>query len=324
MRSRDAVARSRRALTVLKPIDSPSRPFFPAARTIRAPAAHCGRGGPSHAGRARLPHVDPGAHGLCRIMLEQHAHVAPQPASSARPRRPPASPCRPTGRARRTGWHSPRTPPSQSRRKRPPQPALFPAGLHDVVTPIFDLTVLPPAGTSPCPGLPRASSARARQRDARVKPGRGDSWHGDAARAPYPSAPHTPPPARFSSSVRNSPPPPAPTAPRVRPTAPRPGRGHGQPKPPAAQEARHRLGHAARQRQHGQAPEGAVGLLIVGECVVARNAQQHRRHAEGQRDLARRAVLGLDEIHVLRRSPSPSSRARLPAASAGRHWREPW
>ena len=78
-----------------------------------------------------------------------------------------------------------------------------------------------------------------------------------------------------------------------------------------AQPLRERPGDAVRQRQHGLPPEGAVGLLVIGVGVVAGNAEQHRRHAEGERDLARRRVLGLDEIHVLGRQ-----RHRLPVEPA--------
>jgi hypothetical protein len=53
--------------------------------------------------------------------------------------------------------------------------------------------------------------------------------------------------------------------------------------------------------QDGEAPEGAGGLLVVGVGVVAGDAQEHRRHAERQGDLAGGGVLGLHEVHVLRR-----------------------
>src|SRR5690606_24058154 len=42
-------------------------------------------------------------------------------------------------------------------------------------------------------------------------------------------------------------------------------------------------------------------LLVVRIRIVARDAQQHRRNAESQRDLARRPVARRDEVHVLRR-----------------------
>ena len=74
----------------------------------------------------------------------------------------------------------------------------------------------------------------------------------------------------------------------------------------------------AHQRQHGQAAEGAVGLLVVGVGVVARDAEQHRRHAEGQGDVARRPVPGLDEIHVAGRQPH-----RLPVEPALQQHRPP-
>ena len=66
-----------------------------------------------------------------------------------------------------------------------------------------------------------------------------------------------------------------------------------------------------------------VASCVVGIGVVAGNAEQHRRHAERERDLAGGDVLGLDEIHVLRREPSTSSRARLRAAAAGRRCARP-
>jgi hypothetical protein len=47
--------------------------------------------------------------------------------------------------------------------------------------------------------------------------------------------------------------------------------------------------HARDERQNGLAPEGAIGLGITTERVVAGKTQQQRRHAEGERDLARRA-----------------------------------
>ena len=58
-------------------------------------------------------------------------------------------------------------------------------------------------------------------------------------------------------------------------------------------------------------PEGAVGFLIVGEGVVAGDTEQHRRHAERQRDLARRDMFHLDEIHILWRKTH-----RLPVETA--------
>ena len=65
--------------------------------------------------------------------------------------------------------------------------------------------------------------------------------------------------------------------------------------------------------------------LIIRIRVVARDAEQHRRHAQRQRDLARGGVLGLDEVHVLR-----AERQRLPvepafqAAAAARRSCAPW
>jgi hypothetical protein len=81
---------------------------------------------------------------------------------------------------------------------------------------------------------------------------------------------------------------------------------------------RQRRADPARQRQHGAAEEHAVGLLIVRIGVVAGDAEQHRRHAQGQRDLARRGVLGLQEIHVLGRQ-----RHRLPIEPAFEEKRPP-
>jgi hypothetical protein len=47
--------------------------------------------------------------------------------------------------------------------------------------------------------------------------------------------------------------------------------------------------HARDKWQNGLAPEGAIGLGVIAEGVVAGETQQQRRHAEGERDLARRA-----------------------------------
>jgi hypothetical protein len=52
--------------------------------------------------------------------------------------------------------------------------------------------------------------------------------------------------------------------------------------------------------------------------VFARNAEQHRRHAEGERDVAAGGVLRLDEIHVLRRQAH-----RLPVEPAFEQQRPP-
>ena len=63
---------------------------------------------------------------------------------------------------------------------------------------------------------------------------------------------------------------------------------------------------------------------VVGVGIVAGDAEQHRRHAEGERDLARRRVLGRDEVHVLGRRDSafqsspPSSSSGRPACAAPR------
>jgi hypothetical protein len=54
---------------------------------------------------------------------------------------------------------------------------------------------------------------------------------------------------------------------------------------------------------------GIVGVVVVG--VVAGDAQQHGWHAEREGDLAGGGVLGLDEVHVLRRE-----RHRLPVEPA--------
>ena len=71
------------------------------------------------------------------------------------------------------------------------------------------------------------------------------------------------------------------------------------------------LGGAVDEGQDGLAPEGAGGLLVVGIGVVAGDAEQHRRHADRERDLAGGDVLGLDEVHVLGRE-----RHRLPVEAA--------
>ena len=61
----------------------------------------------------------------------------------------------------------------------------------------------------------------------------------------------------------------------------------------------------------GLAPEGGVGLHIIGSRIVARQAKHERRHAEAERDFARSRSLGLDEVHVLGRK-----RQRLPVETA--------
>jgi hypothetical protein len=80
---------------------------------------------------------------------------------------------------------------------------------------------------------------------------------------------------------------------------------------PRLQPGMKALLHACDERQHGLAPEGAIGLGVIAEGVVAGQAQQQRRHAEGERDLARRARLRLGKIHVLWRK-----RQRLPVEPA--------
>jgi hypothetical protein len=72
-----------------------------------------------------------------------------------------------------------------------------------------------------------------------------------------------------------------------------------------------RLGRPAHERDHRLAVEGAVRLGVVGVGVVAGKPEEQRRHAEGERDVARRGVLRLDEIHVLR-----GQRQRLPVEPA--------
>ena len=74
-----------------------------------------------------------------------------------------------------------------------------------------------------------------------------------------------------------------------------------QPRPPRRQPVRKPAQDPLRHRQHGQPPQRPVGLAIIGVGGVARQAEQHRRHSEGQSDLARRRRLQPDEIHVRRR-----------------------
>jgi hypothetical protein len=62
-----------------------------------------------------------------------------------------------------------------------------------------------------------------------------------------------------------------------------------------------RLLHSPHERNDRLAPEGAIGLLVIAECVVARQADEQRRHAEGERDLARGGGFRLGKIHVLGR-----------------------
>ena len=69
--------------------------------------------------------------------------------------------------------------------------------------------------------------------------------------------------------------------------------------------------HARDKRQHGLAPEGAIGFSIIAKRIVAGQTQQQRRHAEGKRDLVRGACLRLGKIHVLWRK-----RQRFPVEPA--------
>ena len=48
----------------------------------------------------------------------------------------------------------------------------------------------------------------------------------------------------------------------------------------------------------GDIVEREIGFAIIGIGVVAWNPEQHRRHAEGQRDVARSRVTRFDEIHI--------------------------
>ena len=72
-----------------------------------------------------------------------------------------------------------------------------------------------------------------------------------------------------------------------------------------------RFRRALHQRDDRLAVEGAVGFGVVRMRAVAGKAEQQRRHAEGERDLARGGGLRLDEVHVLRRE-----RERLPVEAA--------
>src|SRR5207253_11413150 len=74
---------------------------------------------------------------------------------------------------------------------------------------------------------------------------------------------------------------------------------------------RERLGRALHERDHGLTIEGAVRLGVVRVRVVPGKAEQQRRYAEGERDLAGGGVLRLDEIHVL-----GAERERLPVEPA--------
>ena len=65
---------------------------------------------------------------------------------------------------------------------------------------------------------------------------------------------------------------------------------------PAAQPCR----RAVDERQYGEAIKGAVRLLVIGIGVVAGNADQHRRHAKRQRDIAGGSVARFQKIHVTR------------------------
>jgi len=76
---------------------------------------------------------------------------------------------------------------------------------------------------------------------------------------------------------------------------------------PKGTEARLQLGlkallHARDERQNGLAPEGAIGLGVIAERIVAGQAQKQRRHAEGERDLARGAGFHLSREAGPRRS----------------------
>jgi hypothetical protein len=55
------------------------------------------------------------------------------------------------------------------------------------------------------------------------------------------------------------------------------------------------------ERDHRLAPEGAIGFLVIAIGVVAGQAEQQRRHAESERDLARGRGFRLGKIHVLAR-----------------------
>ena len=67
----------------------------------------------------------------------------------------------------------------------------------------------------------------------------------------------------------------------------------------------------AHQRNDRLAPESAIGLGEIGVGVVAGQAEQQRRHAEGERDLAGSDALGGDEIELGR-----GQRERLPVETA--------
>src|SRR5690606_21729873 len=66
------------------------------------------------------------------------------------------------------------------------------------------------------------------------------------------------------------------------------------------QPMRQRAGCAARERQHGAAPEGTVRLTQICVRIVAGDAEQHGWDAEGKRNVARGSLLRADEIHFLR------------------------
>ena len=66
---------------------------------------------------------------------------------------------------------------------------------------------------------------------------------------------------------------------------------------------RQRRRHTRRQRQHRQAIERTMRLLIVGIGRIPLDTQQHRRHPVGQRDLPRSRLLGLLKLHIRRRKP---------------------
>ena len=73
-----------------------------------------------------------------------------------------------------------------------------------------------------------------------------------------------------------------------------------------------------RQRQHRQPPQRPIRFLVIGVGRVPRQPEQHRRHPERQRDLARRRRLGAHEIHVRRRQ-----RQGLPLQAALEQHRPP-
>jgi hypothetical protein len=73
-----------------------------------------------------------------------------------------------------------------------------------------------------------------------------------------------------------------------------------------------------RERQGGEPPEGEIGFRIGRVGIVARDPEQHRRHAERQRDLARGGVAGFGKVHVRGREAH-----RLPVEPAFKKQRTP-